>query len=143
MSPLCRMSSHSSRVGPSLNREPFMQCCMSDSSTFSLTVTCHTDELWAINSLTLSPGRVLMCDRYPYTAERLEQRALEVLRIPYDEIQKTLAGFTAPQWSSFATTSEAVSIRGATQILECPRLVRAGRVGAGTRPARPAPVSPY
>jgi N-dimethylarginine dimethylaminohydrolase len=56
------------------------------------TVWCHTDELWAINSLTLSPGRVLMCDRYPYTAERLEQRGIEVLRIPYDEIQKNGGG---------------------------------------------------
>ena len=55
-------------------------------------IWCHPDELWAINSLALSPGRVLMCDRYPYTAELLERRGVEVVRIPYDEIQKNGGG---------------------------------------------------
>lgn len=55
-------------------------------------IWCHPDELWAINSLALSPGRVLMCDRYPQTAERLERRGVEVVRIPYDEIQKNGGG---------------------------------------------------
>jgi N-dimethylarginine dimethylaminohydrolase len=55
-------------------------------------IWCHADELWAINSLALSPGRVLMCDGYPYTAERLEQRGVEVIRIPYGEIQKNGGG---------------------------------------------------
>jgi N-dimethylarginine dimethylaminohydrolase len=35
---------------------------------------------------------VLMCDRYPQTAERLEQRGVAVVRIPYDEIQKNGGG---------------------------------------------------
>jgi N-dimethylarginine dimethylaminohydrolase len=56
------------------------------------TIWCHPDELWAINSLALSPGRVLMCDGYPYTAERLEQRGVEVIRLPYSEIQKNGGG---------------------------------------------------
>jgi N-dimethylarginine dimethylaminohydrolase len=55
-------------------------------------IWCHPDELWAINSLALSPGRVLMCDRYPHTAERLERRGIEVVAIPYDEIQKNGGG---------------------------------------------------
>jgi N-dimethylarginine dimethylaminohydrolase len=55
-------------------------------------IWCHPGELWAINSLALSPGRVLMCDRYPQTAERLERRGVEVVRIPYDEIQKNGGG---------------------------------------------------
>jgi N-dimethylarginine dimethylaminohydrolase len=55
-------------------------------------IWCHPDELWAINSLTVSPGRVLMCDGYPNTAERLERRGIEVVRVPYDEIQKNGGG---------------------------------------------------
>jgi N-dimethylarginine dimethylaminohydrolase len=55
-------------------------------------IWCHPDELWAINSLALGPGRVLMCDRYPRTAERLERRGVEVVLIPYDEIQKNGGG---------------------------------------------------
>jgi N-dimethylarginine dimethylaminohydrolase len=55
-------------------------------------IWCHPDELWAVNSLALSPGRVLMCDRYPYTAERLERHGVEVVCIPYDEIQKNGGG---------------------------------------------------
>jgi N-dimethylarginine dimethylaminohydrolase len=55
-------------------------------------IWCHPDELWAINSLALAPGRVLMCDRYPHTAERLERRGVEVVPIAYDEIQKNGGG---------------------------------------------------
>jgi N-dimethylarginine dimethylaminohydrolase len=55
-------------------------------------IWCHPDELWAINSLVLSPGRVVMCDGYPHTAERLERRGIEVLRVPYGEIQKNGGG---------------------------------------------------
>ena len=55
-------------------------------------IWCHPDELWAVNSLTVSPGRVVMCDGYPYTVERLERRGVEVLPIPYDEIQKNGGG---------------------------------------------------
>lgn len=55
-------------------------------------IWCHPDELWAINSLTISPGRVIMCDGYPSTADRLERRGVEVIRVPYDEIQKNGGG---------------------------------------------------
>ncbi len=55
-------------------------------------IWCHPDELWAVNSLAVSPGRVIMCDGYPYTAERLERRGVEVLQIPYGEIQKNGGG---------------------------------------------------
>jgi N-dimethylarginine dimethylaminohydrolase len=51
-------------------------------------IPCPRDEEWAINSLVLRPGRVLMCDRYPRAAELLERRGIEVVAIPYDEIQK-------------------------------------------------------
>jgi N-dimethylarginine dimethylaminohydrolase len=55
-------------------------------------IWCHPGELWAINSLAVSPGRVLMCDGYPYTAERLERRGMEVVRVQYDEIQNNGGG---------------------------------------------------
>jgi N-dimethylarginine dimethylaminohydrolase len=51
-------------------------------------IPCPREEEWAINSLVLRPGRVLMCDRYQRTAELLERRGIEVVGIPYDEIQK-------------------------------------------------------
>jgi N-dimethylarginine dimethylaminohydrolase len=56
------------------------------------TIRCHPDERWAINSLALSPGRVVMCEGYPRTAEALGRRGVEVLPIPYDEIQKNGGG---------------------------------------------------
>lgn len=55
-------------------------------------IWCHPGEGWAINSLTVRPGKVIMCEGYPYTAERLERRGVEVLRIPYGEIQKNGGG---------------------------------------------------
>lgn len=55
-------------------------------------IWCDPDELWAINSLVLAPGRVLMCEGYPRTAERLERRGVEVIAIPYGEIQKNGGG---------------------------------------------------
>jgi N-dimethylarginine dimethylaminohydrolase len=45
-------------------------------------------EEWAINSLCLRPGRILMCDGYPRTRQLLEQRGVEVVVVPYDEVQK-------------------------------------------------------
>jgi N-dimethylarginine dimethylaminohydrolase len=51
-------------------------------------VPCPEGEEWAINSLALAPGRILMCDRYPRTRALLERRGMEVVAIPYDEIQK-------------------------------------------------------
>jgi N-dimethylarginine dimethylaminohydrolase len=55
-------------------------------------IWCHPDESWAINSLVLEPGRLLMCEGYPRTVERLERRGIEVVAIPYDEIQKNGGG---------------------------------------------------
>ena len=49
---------------------------------------CPPGEEWAINSLVLRPGRVLMCEGYPRTAELLAGRGIDVVTIPYDEIQK-------------------------------------------------------
>jgi N-dimethylarginine dimethylaminohydrolase len=51
-------------------------------------VPCPEGEEWAINSLALAPGRILMCDGYPRTRELLERRGMEVVAVPYDEIQK-------------------------------------------------------
>ena len=72
-------------------------------------IWCHPDELWAINSLTLGSGRVLMCDRYPYTAERLERRGVEVVLIPYDEIQKNGGGIHCSTMELIGTTSSGCS----------------------------------
>lgn len=55
-------------------------------------IYCHPDEGWAINSLTIRPGKIVMCEGYPYTTERLRQRGVEVVTIPYDEIQKNGGG---------------------------------------------------
>lgn len=55
-------------------------------------IWCHPDEDWAVNSLVLSPGRVLMCEGYDKTAERLESRGVDVVTIPYGEIQKNGGG---------------------------------------------------
>jgi N-dimethylarginine dimethylaminohydrolase len=51
-------------------------------------IPCPVGEDWAINSLCIRPGRVLMCDGYPRSREALERRGVEVITIPYDEIQK-------------------------------------------------------
>ena len=55
-------------------------------------VWCHPEEEWAINSLAVRPGRVLMSAGNPRTAERLERRGVEVVTLPYDEIQKNGGG---------------------------------------------------
>jgi N-dimethylarginine dimethylaminohydrolase len=54
----------------------------------------HPDrhEEWALNALALSPGRVLMAEGSPNTVERLEAAGIEVITIPYDEIQKAGGG---------------------------------------------------
>jgi N-dimethylarginine dimethylaminohydrolase len=51
-------------------------------------IPCPAGEEWAINSLCLRPGRVLMCDGYPLAREALERRGVEVVTIPYQEVQK-------------------------------------------------------
>jgi N-dimethylarginine dimethylaminohydrolase len=55
-------------------------------------IWCHPDESWAISSLALEPGRLLVCEGYPRTVERLERRGVEVVAIRYDEIQKNGGG---------------------------------------------------
>jgi N-dimethylarginine dimethylaminohydrolase len=55
-------------------------------------IWCHPEEGWAINSLALRPGRILMCEGYPRTAELLVRRSVEVVTVPYDEIQKNGGG---------------------------------------------------
>jgi len=52
----------------------------------------HENERWSLNSLAVRPGRVIMNDSSPYTRERLEQAGIEVVAIPYDEIQKNGGG---------------------------------------------------
>jgi N-dimethylarginine dimethylaminohydrolase len=56
------------------------------------TIWCHPDEQWAINSLTISPGRVVMCDGHPRTADALERRGIQVIPVAYGEIQKNGGG---------------------------------------------------
>jgi N-dimethylarginine dimethylaminohydrolase len=51
-------------------------------------IPCPAGEEWAINSLTVRPGRVLMCDGYPRAREALERRGVEVVAVAYDEVQK-------------------------------------------------------
>jgi N-dimethylarginine dimethylaminohydrolase len=54
----------------------------------------HADpgEEWGINLLALAPRRVLMAQGSPRTAERLSAAGVEVLTIPYDELQNNGGG---------------------------------------------------
>ena len=52
----------------------------------------HPEERWSVNALTLRPGRVLMSEECARTAERLEKRGVEVVPVPYDEIEKNGGG---------------------------------------------------
>jgi N-dimethylarginine dimethylaminohydrolase len=54
----------------------------------------HADpsEEWGLNALCLSPGRVLMAEGSPRSAERLSQAGVEVVTIPYGEIHKNGGG---------------------------------------------------
>ncbi|MCC6224585.1 MAG: amidinotransferase [Thermoleophilia bacterium] len=51
-------------------------------------IPCPAGEEWAINSLCLRPGRVLMAEGYPRAVEALGRRGIEVVTVPYDEIHK-------------------------------------------------------
>jgi N-dimethylarginine dimethylaminohydrolase len=51
-------------------------------------IPCPEGEDWAINSLAVAPGRVVMCDAYPRAREALERRGIEVVAVPYTEVQK-------------------------------------------------------
>ena len=55
-------------------------------------ITPDTSEAWSLNALCLRPGRVLMAEGSPRTAERLERAGVEVLTVPYDEIHKNGGG---------------------------------------------------
>lgn len=54
----------------------------------------HPDpgEAWALNALCLRPGRVLMAEGSPRTAERLASAGVDVVTVPYDEIHKNGGG---------------------------------------------------
>jgi len=55
-------------------------------------IWCHPGEEWGINCLTVRPGRVIMPDDSPRTAELLEKRGIEVVPIPYFELHKNGGG---------------------------------------------------
>jgi N-dimethylarginine dimethylaminohydrolase len=55
-------------------------------------IWCHPGEEWGINCLTVRPGRVIMPDDSPRTAELLDRRGIEVVPIPYDELHKNGGG---------------------------------------------------
>ena len=46
------------------------------------------DEHWAINGLVVRPGRLVLSEGQPRTVERLAARGVEVVEIPYGEIQR-------------------------------------------------------
>ena len=46
------------------------------------------DERWAINGLVVRPGRLVLSEGQPRTVERLAARGIEVVEIPYGEIQR-------------------------------------------------------
>ena len=56
------------------------------------TLICPPGEEWAINSLCVRPGRVIMNDTCPRARELLESRGIDVIAIPYDEVQKAGGG---------------------------------------------------
>lgn len=50
------------------------------------------DEAWSVNALCLGPGRVLMADGSPRTAEALADAGVEVITTAYDELHKNGGG---------------------------------------------------
>ncbi len=48
----------------------------------------HEDEGWAINGLVVRPGRLVLSEGHPRTVERLGARGVDVIEIPYGEIQR-------------------------------------------------------
>jgi N-dimethylarginine dimethylaminohydrolase len=56
------------------------------------TIEAAADEEWGLNLLCLRPGRVLMAEGSPRTGELLSRAGIEVVTIPYDEIQKNGGG---------------------------------------------------
>jgi N-dimethylarginine dimethylaminohydrolase len=56
------------------------------------TIEAARGEEWGLNLLCLRPGRVLMAEGSPRTGELLSNAGIEVVTIPYDEIQKNGGG---------------------------------------------------
>ena len=56
------------------------------------TIQAAAGEEWGLNLLCLRPGRVLMAEGSPRTAELLERSGIEVVTIPYDELHKNGGG---------------------------------------------------
>ena len=52
----------------------------------------HPDEHWAVNCIVVHPGRVIMSDSSPFTRQLLQDHGIEVISIPYDEVQKFSGG---------------------------------------------------
>ena len=52
----------------------------------------HPEEDWAVNCIATRPGRVIMSDSSPRTQELLERHGVEVITVPYDEVQKFSGG---------------------------------------------------
>lgn len=52
----------------------------------------HSERPWALNLLCVRPGRVLMAEGTPRTTERLERAGVEVVTIPYANIQRAGGG---------------------------------------------------
>lgn len=50
------------------------------------------EEEWSVNALCLEPGRVLMAEGSPRTAEALSTAGVEVVTTPYDELHKNGGG---------------------------------------------------
>jgi len=55
-------------------------------------IVAHPDEPWAMNVLTVSPGRIITSTSAPRTAEILTSEGIDVLTIPYDELHKNGGG---------------------------------------------------
>jgi N-dimethylarginine dimethylaminohydrolase len=52
----------------------------------------HPEESWSINCIVIRPGRLIMSDSSPHTRQLLEDHGIEVVSIPYDEVQKFSGG---------------------------------------------------
>ena len=55
-------------------------------------IAADPGEAWGLNALCLSPGRVLMAAEAPRTAERLADRGVDVVTVPYGELHKNGGG---------------------------------------------------
>ena len=75
-------------------------------------VPCVPSEEWDSSSLTLSPRRVLMCEGYPRTIERLATHDVDVVTVPYREVQKGGGGVhcsTTGAWRATRPAQPAIS----------------------------------